>query len=369
MTDGAPHEVFDAFLLVSFGGPEGPDDVVPFLENVTRGRGIPTERLVEVGAHYAALGGVSPLNGQNRALLGALEREFAEHDLALPCYWGNRNWAPYLADAVRQMRDDGLRHAVALVTSAYSSYSGCRQYRENLQAAAAEVEAEGRGVPRITVLRRFFDHPGFVHPMIDSAAAAVRDVASDAGVAPADVRLVFTTHSIPAAAAEASGPPGAGGAYVAQHRAVAALVAEGVAASLGAAPGAGPGWDLVYQSRSGPPSVPWLEPDVSDHLDALHAAGTAAVALVPIGFLSDHVEVVWDLDVVALGHARELGLPARRAATVGTDARFVAAVRELVEEQSRGRPARALSRLGPWPSPCPEGCCRSVRPRAAAASG
>lgn len=352
----------DAFLLVSFGGPEGPDDVIPFLENVTRGRGIPPERLAEVGAHYAALGGVSPLNAQNRALLAAVERELADHGMPLRCYWGNRNWSPYLADAVRRMRDDGVRRAVALVTSAYSSYSGCRQYAENLAAALAQVEAEGRGVPRIEVLRRYFDHPGFVAPLVDAAAAAVLGLSRSEGVAPADVRLVFTTHSIPTAAAEASGPPGAfpagsGGAYVNQHRTVAGLVADGVAAAIEAAPA----WDLVYQSRSGPPAVPWLEPDVADHLDGLAAGGTAGVVLVPIGFLSDHVEVVWDLDVVALGRARELGLPARRAATVGTDPRFVAAVRELVAERVSGGPARALSALGPWPAPCPADCCRPVR--------
>ncbi|MEZ5117028.1 MAG: ferrochelatase [Candidatus Nanopelagicales bacterium] len=368
-------EPYDAVLLVSFGGPEGPDDVVPFLENVTRGRGIPRERLVEVGAHYDSFGGVSPINGQNRELVAAVERDLARRGLDLPVYWGNRNWHPLLPEAIRRMRDDGVRRALALVTSAYASYSGCRQYRENLAAALAEVAADDTGgqLPVIDKIRHYFDHPGFIEPMVDNVLDALRRLQADHGVGAEGVRLVFTTHSIPVASAATSGPPGwydpeAGGAYVAQHRAVAELVAGSVAATTGV----GHEWDLVYQSRSGPPSVPWLEPDVSDHLAALVEAGVPGAVLVPIGFISDHMEVVWDLDTVALGDAVRLGLPCVRAATVGTDPRFVAAVGELVEERLRGWPARALSPLGPSYDVCPAGCCanpRGPRPAVAGSDG
>jgi ferrochelatase len=350
MTVSGPAGSYDALLLVSFGGPEGPEDVVPFLENVTRGRGIPRERLVEVGAHYSAFGGVSPINAQNRALIAAVERDLADAGLDLPVYWGNRNWDPYLVDAVRRMREDGVRSAAAFVTSAYSSYSGCRQYRENLQDALDVVAAEGEGDgPRIDKLRHYFDHPGFVTPMVD----AVLEAKARLGVA--SPRLVFTTHSIPLDAARGSGPDG--NAYLTQHRAVAGLVASQVSRRTPIAAD----WDLVFQSRSGPPQVPWLEPDVSDHLSLLADKGCEGVVLVPIGFVSDHMEVVWDLDTVALDHARTLGLPTERAATVGTDPRFVAMVRELVLERVGLVPARSLSPLGPWPDRCAPGCCANPR--------
>ncbi len=350
VTVTGPRGSFDALLLVSFGGPEGPDDVVPFLENVTRGRGIPRERLVEVGAHYSAFGGISPINSQNRALLDALRTDIGGAGLDLPVYWGNRNWGPYLTDALREMRADGISNAICFVTSAYSSYSGCRQYRENLADAVAEVEADGQGpAPRLEKLRHYFDHPGFVEPMVD----AVLDAVAKVGVA--SPRLVFTTHSIPTTSAESSGPEG--GAYVAQHQAAAGLIAAAVAASTAVEAE----WDLVYQSRSGPPSMPWLEPDISDHLDELRRVGVPGVVIVPIGFVSDHMEVVWDLDTVALDHAREIGLPATRAATVGTDSRFVAMVRELVLERLGARPSRALSALGPSHEVCPVGCCANPR--------
>ncbi|MBI1376450.1 MAG: ferrochelatase [Frankiales bacterium] len=350
MTVTGPRGSYDALLLVSFGGPEGPDDVVPFLENVTRGRGIPRERLVEVGAHYTHFGGVSPINGQNRALLAALRDDLAGAGLDLPVYWGNRNWGPFLADALREMRADGVGSALCLVTSAYASYSGCRQYRENLADAVAAVEADGAGpAPRLDKLRHYFDHPGFVEPVADAVVSSVTGLGVDAP------RLVFTTHSIPLASAASSGP--GGDAYVRQHRAVAAAVHAAVAARVEV----DPEWDLVYQSRSGPPEVPWLEPDVSDHLDALSAAGVPGVVLVPVGFVSDHMEVVWDLDTVALEHARSLGLPAARSATVGTDPRFVAAVRELVLERVGLVPPRALTPLGPSHDVCPAGCCPNPR--------
>jgi len=342
-------------LLVSFGGPEGPEDVVPFLENVTRGRGIPRERLVEVGAHYSAFGGISPINDQNRALRTALQADMSEAGLDLPIYWGNRNWGPYLVDALREMRADGITNAICFITSAYSSYSGCRQYRENLADAVAEAEADGQGaVPTLDKLRHYFDHPGFVEPMVDAVLEAI------ARLGVSSPRLVFTTHSIPTSSAETSGPQG--GAYVAQHLAAAGIIASAVAERTGSEEG----WDLVYQSRSGPPSIPWLEPDISDHLDELRRVAVSGVVIVPIGFVSDHMEVVWDLDTIALDHAREIGIPAARAATVGTDPRFVAMVRELVVERLGSAPARALSALGPSHDICPVGCCANPRgPKAA----
>ena len=350
MTLTGPRGSYDALLFVSFGGPEGPDDVVPFLENVTRGRGIPRERLVEVGAHYTAFGGVSPINGQNREFIAALTSEFSDSGVDLPIYWGNRNWDPYLVDAISQMRQDGITNALCFVTSAYSSYSGCRQYRENLAEAVATVESDGAGpAPKFDKVRHYFDHPGFIEPIVDGVVASIDDLSIEG------LRLVFTTHSIPTSTAASAGPDGDG--YVSQHRAVAEIIAQRV----GQQRMIDPTWDLVYQSRSGPPEIPWLEPDISDHLDVLKAAGSAGVVIVPIGFVSDHMEVVWDLDTVALDHARELGLPARRAATVGTDPRFVAAVRELVQERVGGAEPRALSSFGPMPDVCGRNCCPNPR--------
>jgi ferrochelatase len=346
---------YDAFLLVSFGGPEGPDDVVPFLENVTRGRGIPPERLLEVGEHYFGFGGVSPINAQNRALIAALEKDFAEHGVDLPVYWGNRNWEPYLTDTLARMADDGVTRVLALLTSAYSSYSGCRQYRENLADAVAPL---AEGAPQVDRVRHYFNHPGFVAAMVASTLTAVGELADEVR---RTARLVFVTHSVPTSMNAGSGPDG--GAYEAQHRDVARLVTAGVAAATGA----DHPFDLVYCSRSGPPSQPWLEPDVNDHLESL--AGTASsVVLVPIGFVSDHMEVRYDLDTEAMATAARLGLPCTRAATVGTDPRFVAAVRELVLERAaavRGaQPARpALGALGPSHDVCPAGCCPNERDR------
>jgi ferrochelatase len=350
MTVTGPRGSYDALLLVSFGGPEGPDDVVPYLENVTRGRGIPRERLAEVGAHYSFFGGVSPINAQVRELLDELRADLATAGLDLPVYWGNRNWHPYLAETLRQMRDDGVRSAVCFVTSAYASYSGCRQYRENLYDAVLEVEADGGGpVSALDKLRHYFDHPGFLEPTVDAVVDAV------AAVDVAFPRLVFTTHSIPLSSVAASGP--GGGAYVAQHQAVCRAVHAAVSGRVDVAAE----WDLVYQSRSGAPHIPWLEPDISDHLVVLHSAGVPAIVIVPIGFVSDHMEVVWDLDTVALDHARELGLPATRAATVGTDPRFVAMIRELVLERVGRAEPRASTELGPSYDVCPPGCCANPR--------
>jgi ferrochelatase len=359
---------YDALLLLSFGGPEGPDDVVPFLENVTRGRGIPRERLKEVGRHYFLFGGVSPINGQNRELLDALRKDFAGHGLDLPVYWGNRNWAPYLTDALREISDAGHRRVLVLATSAYASYSGCRQYRENLAASLAVLAGEGRPVPRVDKLRHYFNHPGFVGPMVDATLAALDALPGDVRDG---ARLAFTTHSIPTAAADTSGPVtghGGGGAYVAQHLDTARVIA----AAVREATGVDRPWELVYQSRSGAPQIPWLEPDICDHLDTVHAAGAPAVVMVPIGFVSDHMEVRYDLDTEATARAGELGLPVSRAATVGADPRFAAAVRDLVLERAateRGRtPERcALGALGPSHDICPAGCCPARTPLPAAA--
>lgn len=366
MHDAAPgHDAapFDALLLLSFGGPEGPDEVIPFLENVTRGRGVPRERLAEAGAHYTLFGGVSPINAQNRELIAAIEKEFASHGPALPVYWGNRNWKPYLADTVRSMADDGVKRAAVLVTSAYASYSGCGQYHENLLAARAEV---GDAAPELHKLRHYFNHPGFVQPLVDNTVAALARLPENVR---AGVRIVMTTHSIPLATAAGAGPDG--NAYLAQHRETARLVAAGVGAALGRPHMA---WDLVFQSRSGPPHVPWLEPDVNDHLAQLRADGVPAAVLVPIGFLSDHMEVVYDLDVEAAATAERIGLPLARAATTGSDPRFAAAVRELVLERAaalRGEAPdrRALGGLGPSHDVCPMGCCPDPRPGGTASRG
>jgi ferrochelatase len=332
-------EPVDAFLLLSFGGPEGPDDVLPFLRTVTTGRGIPDARLAEVAEHYYHFGGVSPINEQCRELLRAVERDFGEQGVGLPLYWGNRNWHPMLADTLARMRDDGVRHAVAFATSAFGGYSSCRQYLDDIEAARAHV---GPGAPEVTKLRHFFDHPGFVEPHADAVRAAL------AKVGHAD-RIVFTAHSIPASMARTAGPQG--GLYEAQLRETARLVAERAAPELP--------WDLVWQSRSGPPQVPWLEPDVNDFLRTLAGGATTAVVVSPIGFVSDHLEVIWDLDTEAAATAAELGLAYARAATPGTDARFVRMITELVRETmspSDPQPLHALGRLSRVQT-CGAGCC------------
>ena len=348
---------YDAFLLLGFGGPEGPDDVMPFLENVTRGRGIPRERLEEVSHHYLALGGVSPINAQNRALLVALAAAFRERGIGLPLYWGNRNWAPYLAPTLEQIARDGHRRVLALATSAYASYSGCRQYREDVARGLAETGLGDRLA--VDKLRLYFDHPGFIEPFAAGLAEALADLAAD-GVPAEGTRVLFTTHSIPLSMAEASGPRGrfdAEGAYVAQHRAAIELV-EASARRRGARV---PASRLVYQSRSGPPRIPWLEPDVNDALREEHAAGARAAVIVPVGFVSDHVEVVWDLDHEARETCEELGLRFHRVATPGTHPAFVTGIADLVANRVNGDPGEALSALGPWPAVCVAGCCANPR--------
>ncbi|MCC6847164.1 MAG: ferrochelatase [Deltaproteobacteria bacterium] len=329
---------YDALLLVSFGGPERPEDVAPFLENVTRGRGIPRERLANVVERYHHLGGRSPLNEQNRALVAALRADFAAHGIDLPLFFGNRNWRPFLADTVAEMREAGVRRALAFITSAYSSYSGCRQYLEDLaRARAAVVDA-----PTIAPLRRFFNHPDFVDATTDCVRAAWERLrAALAADAPDAARLVFTAHSVPRAMAE-------GCAYERELRANAALVAERLGHDR---------WDLVWQSRSGPPQVPWLEPDVLDHVRTLRAARVPGVVIAPIGFLSDHVEVLYDLDVEARHLCDDLGIAMVRAATVGTHPSFVTCVRELVLERLHGAPPRSVGPLPPSPDVCPPDCC------------
>lgn len=349
---------YDALLVLSFGGPEGPDDVLPFLENVTRGRNIPRERLEEVGEHYYAFGGRSPINDQNRQLVRALDARLAARGISLPVYWGNRNWAPYLADELELMRRDGVGRAAVFVTSAYSSYSGCRQYREDLAEAVAVVGTEA---PRLDRLRHCFDQPGFVEANVDGVVAALGELPDPVA---AQAHLVFVTHSIPVAMAEASGPDGH--AYGAQHEAVMRGVADTVARRTGVVRP----YSLVYCSRSGSPHVPWLEPDVNAHLSSLAEQGVTGVVMVPIGFVSDHMEVVFDLDTEATETARALGLMSARAATAGTHPAFVDAVVDLLGERAaveRGEPVErtSLGPPGPFPDVCAAGCCQrpgSTRP-------
>jgi ferrochelatase len=319
---------YDAVLLLSFGGPEGPDDVMPFLENVTRGRGVPRERLETVAEHYLHFGGGSPINEQNRELITALRTELDAHDIALPIYWGNRNWHPFVEDTVRAMAADGVGRA---------------QYQDDLATAVAAV---GEAAPEFDKIRHFFDHPGFVEPQVDAVRSALEPSRRTT------TRLVFTAHSIPVSMAELSGPDG--NLYVDQLRAASHLIASESAPDVL--------WDLVFQSRSGPPKVPWLEPDVCDHLRTLVGEGVSDVIVIPVGFVSDHLEVQWDLDVEAAAVAAELGIGFTRTPTPGTDPRFVAMLRELIEERIEpSRAKRALSSLGPSHDDCPAGCCPPPR--------
>lgn len=365
--DGPEHVTapvaYDAILLAGFGGPEGQDDVIPFLRNVTRGRGIPDERLEEVAHHYRHFGGVSPINDQNRELKAALDAELARRGIDLPVYWGNRNWDPYLADAVRAAHADGHRTLLAIATSAYSSFSSCRQYREDIAIA---LEATGlAGELAVDKVRQYFDHPGFVEPFVEGVVAGVRELLPQVDGDASAIRLLFATHSIPTADAERSGPRdrsfGEGGAYAAQHLAVSEVVATEAARILGLD---ALGWDLVYQSRSGPPTQPWLEPDINDRIAELPGEGIRAVAIVPVGFLSDHMEVLWDLDTEALETAREQGLAAVRTPTPGSHRRFVEGLVDLVLERRDGVPVAdrpALTDLGPWFDVCRPACCENIR--------
>lgn len=327
---------YDAFLLVSFGGPERREDVLPFLENVLRGRNVPRERMLEVAEHYYHFDGVSPINAQNRALLAALQAEFDSAGLKLPLYFGNRNWHPLLPDTLRQMQAAGVQRAIALFTSAFSSYSGCRQYRENIAFAQAEV---GEGAPQVDKLRAFFNHPGFIDPMIERTEAALAQIPA---ARRAGAHLLFSAHSIPLSMARNC-------AYETHFRESSRLVAEALGHT---------NWRLVYQSRSGPPSQAWLEPDVGDALVEIANSGSKDIVVVPIGFVSDHMEVLFDLDEEAQQKATTLGLNLVRAGTVGTHPRFVRMIRELVEERLSDNPQRpALGPLGPSHDVCQVDCC------------
>jgi ferrochelatase len=329
---------YDALLIVSFGGPEGPGDVLPFLENVLRGRNVPRERMLEVAEHYQHFGGVSPINGQNRQLIAALEQELAAHGPKLPIYFGNRNWHPLLPDTLRQMAADGVKHALAFVTSAFSSYSGCRQYREDIARAQQEI---GAAAPQVDKLRVYFNHPGFIEPMTERTQAALGAIHADRRD---EALLVFTAHSIPRAMAD-------GCKYEAQLRDACQLVAAGVSRAE---------WHLAYQSRSGPPQQPWLEPDIGDFLERCQVSDDRCqdAVVVPIGFISDHMEVVYDLDTELRERCDRLGIHLVRAATVGTHPRFVRMIRELIEERMTNAPQRlALGELGPKEDVCPDDCC------------
>ncbi|WP_402466890.1 ferrochelatase [Isoptericola aurantiacus] len=349
---------YDALLLYSFGGPNRPEDVVPFLRNVTAGKGIPDSRLEQVGEHYYGFGGKSPINDQNLALQAALEAELASRGIELPVVWGNRNWEPYTTDAIDELEKLGAERAVALVTSAYSSYSGCRQYREDL---AVTLERRGQLGPdgstgvRFDKIRSYFNHPGFVQANVDAVADAYEELAAKGG-SPADAKLVFVTHSIPDTMEAASEVSQA--TYSAQHLDVAAVVAAEVARRRGHAVE----WELAYCSRSGPPTQPWLEPDVNDLLTERAGQGLRDVVMSPIGFVSDHMEVAYDLDTEAMATATELGMTAVRAGTVGTRAPFVAGLVDLLLERAalaRGEEVaeETVGDLPAFRSVCEVDCC------------
>lgn len=327
---------YDCFLLVSFGGPEGPDDVMPFLENVLRGKNVPRERMLEVAEHYAHFGGVSPINQQNRELLAAIKTEFQSAGVDLPVYWGNRNWEPYFADTLAQMKADGRRRALAFFTSMFSSYSGCRQYRENIAAAREQI---GEGAPLVEKVRMGFNHPGFIAAMADSVTAAAASI----HCVPSETKVLFTAHSIPLSMSENCD-------YEMQLREACRLVAEKCGTS---------DWGLVFQSRSGPPTQPWLEPDVLDEIARLDDdQKISSLVILPIGFVSDHMEVMFDLDEEAAALCDQRGIQVARAATAGTAPSFVTMIRGLVEERL-GRTDEKLSvgELGPWHDVCPVDCC------------
>jgi ferrochelatase len=336
---------YQAVLVLSFGGPEKAEDVLPFLENVSRGRNVPKDRLLEVAEHYYHFGGRSPLNDQNRQLIAALSKELEHSGLALPIYWGNRNWSPYLTDTVRAMTADGIERAVVFVTSAFGSYSGCRQYLEDIERAHTEV---GPGAPQLHKLRVFYNHPGFIACIADRTRQALEQLPHGRRSA---AGLMFTAHSIPASMAESS-------PYSQQLTEACGLVA----AELGREQ-----WQLVFQSRSGPPNQPWLEPDIADALrrfrDA-HPVG-ADVVVSPIGFISDHMEVVYDLDTEALQVARNLGLNMVRASTPGTHPRFIRMIRELIVERVQGLQPAVAAGSDAAPDFCAASCCPPPGPPAA----
>jgi ferrochelatase len=332
---------YDAILVTSFGGPEGPDDVMPFLENVLRGKNVPRERMLEVAEHYYHFGGKSPINDQNRQLIAALQAELLQHGPHLPIYWGNRNWHPMLSDTLKQMKADGVQRALAFVTSAYSSYSSCRQYREDIARAQSEA---GDGAPVVDKIRAFHNHPGFVEAVVDRVQNALAKFPSERQEA---VHLIYTAHSIPMGMAQ-------GCDYEKQLKETGRLVAERLGHK---------NWELVYQSRSGPASQPWLEPDILDSLREIKTRGEGSdVVIAPIGFVSDHMEILFDLDTQARELCEELGLQMARAETVGTHPRFIRMVRELISERlDDNEPRLVLGALGVRPDFCAADCCPMPR--------
>jgi len=328
---------YDAILVTSFGGPESTEDVMPFLENVLRGKNVPRERMLAVAEHYYHFGGRSPINDQNRRLIAALEAELAEHGPRLPVYWGNRNWHPMLADTVRQMKSDGIRRALAFVTSAYSSYSSCRQYREDIARAQS---AAGEGAPILDKIRAFHNHPGFIEAVVDRVRQALAELPEKRR---AGAQLIYTAHSIPLGMAQHCD-------YEVQLEETGRLVADALGHKE---------WRLVYQSRSGPASQPWLGPDILDCLRTVRAQSASAdVVIAPLGFVSDHMEILFDLDTQARELCSELGLSMVRAGTAGTHPRFIRMIRELICERIDGNTARlALGSLGPRPDVCAIDCC------------
>jgi ferrochelatase len=327
---------YDAILVVSFGGPEGMDDVMPFLENVLRGRNVPRERMLGVAKHYELFGGVSPINRQNRKLIAALQQLLETKGPRLPIYFGNRNWHPLLADTLAKMRDDGVKSALAFVTSAYSSYSSCRQYLEDIERARASV---GTDAPRVEKLRAFYNHPGFIEANVANIQEALAQVPEERRIT---AQLVFTAHSIPESMAQRCD-------YEAQLRETSKLIAAAVGRE---------NWQLVFQSRSGSPAQPWLGPDICDYLRELHTAGSKDVVVAPIGFVSDHLEIIYDLDTEATALCREFGLNMIRAATAGTHPAFIEMIRELILERINPEtPRRAVGTLGPREYVCQTGCC------------
>jgi ferrochelatase len=359
-SDVSPLNPYDGILLLSYGGPEKPDDVMPFLRIVTAGRGIPDERLTAVAEHYYAFGGKSPINDQNRLLLAALRSELDRRELATPLLWGNRNFDPFVVDTLREAHEAGMRRLVTIVTSAYTSYSSCRQYREDLAAAVATLADEGREMT-VDKVRPYFNHPGFSRVNARHVTEAVRGLKQHPDT---EVRLVFVTHSIPEAMDDTSGPgDGEGNAYRREHLALASAITDEVNATLGR----GVEHELAYCSRSGPPNQPWLEPDVNDALRSLASAGVKAVVMAPIGFVSDHMEVRFDLDIEAAQTAAEEGLEMVRVPTVGADPEFVSGLVDLVLERA-GQARGSASLVSPsWPgleaspSVCRPGCCPNLR--------
>lgn len=331
---------YDALIVISFGGPEGMNDVIPFLENVLRGKNVPRERMLAVAKHYELFGGVSPINAQNRQLIASLQHEFAANGPHLPIYFGNRNWHPLLPDTLSQMRDDGVRKALAFVTSAYSSYSGCRQYLENIEAARASVP----DAPQVDKIRAFYNHPEFIRANVEQIETALAQFPEPQREF---MHVIFTAHSIPQSMAASCD-------YARQLQETARLVFL----ELGDGKAAPSGYSLAYQSRSGSPAQPWLEPDICDHLNTLKSAGIADVVVAPIGFVSDHIEVLYDLDHEAQEVAKQLGINMRRARTAGSRPAFVKMIRELVlERMDQAAERRFLGNDGIRPDICAPGCC------------